>query len=995
MGRVYLGESPGGRLVAIKVMRPEHAIDPEFLMRFKREVAAARLVGGYHTAQVIDADPEAEAPWMVTAYISGPALHSRVDQDGPLSPEELRRLAAGLAEGLTAIHAAGLVHRDLKPGNVLMADDGPRIIDFGLSRPTGADAISVTMTGKLLGTLAFMSPEQVNGDVAGPASDVFSLGGVLLYAASGHTPFGSASLGATSFAILHDEPDLGPVSEPLRDIVRSCLAKDPQARPAPAALLAALAGLPRPLPSQRFLPPERTIPPETGSAPPGGLSARIPRLASTRGLAERILRPYRFPAPKPQTAPAADASAGPGAGGAPGAPGGTRRLPRRTPREPAAEQRPAAGIHAVGVPATSVQVRPATDGWTVLAGDPGGQWIASADADGTIALWDAGTGMPIRSWPTGRGIRALAGGPENLLAVVADDSVIHLWDAWDGTERAAFSCGTGRIDALTFAPARTAASRDFGAAGDAGPGGVGPGGGVGLGSVAGAGGGTGPESPAGLDGLRLTTGGPDGIQLWDIPLSSPPVLTAEFQCGFRVTSISYGASDAILAAGSANGRVLAWDLTLAKRDLWPTPVDATVDGLYTYAGAVLAVAWDATAGKWVSVGSDGPNGGFQAAAVLGSTATTAVAEAGTGRIRVFLNGKPERSWYLRGMDTPMRGVGALSLRDGILMTGPAGVTHFWDRPRRRMQRPEGVRAAAARLAVSADESMLALSDDQHGLGVFDIADGLVTQRWWRQCEGTVTALSFTPDGKRLATAGDSVRGWNTGNGGTLRSPRGGAGSTRALAYDQSGRRLAAAGEDGTIPLWEGQRLRRTLTGHQGPVLAVAFGPAGGDLDGLLITAGSDNTIRVWDTVTGQETRCLTGLGYQVRTLVASDTCVAVGGADGGVRLYSPEHLHAGPSPSAAQAQPAGQAWADVPVLRGHVHAITAMSFAGNGQRLVTGGRDGTAWCWDLATRQATLVLAPRADGWAAAETRADGSWQGYGDPDGWIWHADGLARKPL
>jgi WD40 repeat protein len=958
MARVYLGESPGGRLVAIKVMRPEHAIDPEFLMRFKREVAAARLVGGYHTAQVIDADPEAEAPWMVTAYISGPALHTRVDQDGPLSPEELRRLAAGLAEGLTAIHAAGLIHRDLKPGNVLMADDGPRIIDFGLARPTSADAISVTMTGKLLGTLAFMSPEQVNGDVAGPASDVFSLGGVLFYAASGHPPFGSVSLGATSFAILQQEPDLGPISEPMRDIVRSCLAKDPHSRPAPAELLAALASL--------------------------------PRLASTRGLADRILRPYRFPLPAQQTAPAADAPAGPGA---PRVPGGTRRLPRRTPREPAAEQRSAVGP----------QVRPATDGWTLLAGDPDGQWIASADADGTIALWDAGTGTPIRSWPTGHGIRALASGPENLLAVVADDSVIHLWDAGYGTECAAFSCGTGRIDALTFVPARTAASRNFAAPGDA----------PGLGS-------TGPENPARLDGLRLTAGGPDGIQLWDIPLSSPPVLTAEFQCGFRVTSIAYGSSDAILAAGSANGRVLAWDLTLAKRDLWPTPVEATVDGPYTYAGAVLALAWDDTADTWVSVGSDGPNGGFQAAAVLGpaagasgvgasvtgasaagasaagtSTAITAVADEGTGRIRVFLSGKPERSWYLRGMDTPMRGVGALSSRDMILMTGPAGVTHIWDRPRRRMQRPGVSGATAATLAVSADESMLALSDDQHRLGVFDIADGSVTRRWWRQCEGTVTALSFTPDGKRLTTAGDSVRGWNTGNGGALRPPRGGSGSTRALAYDQSGRRLAAAGEDGTIPLWEGQRLRRTLTGHQGPVLAVAFGPAGGELDGLLITAGSDNTIRVWDTITGQETRCLTGLGYQVRTLIASDTCVAAGGADGGVRLYTPEDLLAGHNPPAAQAQPARDAWADVPVLHGHVHAITAMSFTGNGQRLVTGGRDGTAWCWDLATRQATLVLAPRADGWAAAETRADGSWQGYGDPDGWIWHADGLARKPL
>jgi len=183
MGQVFKGKSPGGRQVAVKVIRPELAGEPGFLTRFAREVAAARMVSGLFTAPVVDADPTAPLPWLVTGYVNGPSLSEAVNEHGPLPVASVLALAAGLAEGLAAVHAAGVVHRDLKPSNVLLAADGPRVIDFGISR--AVDATDLTRTGMVIGSPAFMSPEQVEDSEVGPASDVFSLGSVLVFAATG------------------------------------------------------------------------------------------------------------------------------------------------------------------------------------------------------------------------------------------------------------------------------------------------------------------------------------------------------------------------------------------------------------------------------------------------------------------------------------------------------------------------------------------------------------------------------------------------------------------------------------------------------------------------------------------------------------------------------------------------------------------------------------------------------------------------------------------
>jgi hypothetical protein len=238
MGQVYLGESPGGRLVAVKVIRAELAGDPEFRARFAREVATARTVSGIYTVPVVDADVDGPQPWLVTAYVDGPSLADRVRDLGPLTPAEVLTLAAGLAEGLEVIHAVGVVHRDLKPSNVLLAQDGPRIIDFGISRAT--ELPGVTRTGWVTGSPGYMSPEQAEGGVVGSASDVFSLGSVLAFAATGREPFGSGSLPSVLYRVVHSQPDSDGIAEPLRSLVARCLAKDPAWRPSAGEVVAEL-----------------------------------------------------------------------------------------------------------------------------------------------------------------------------------------------------------------------------------------------------------------------------------------------------------------------------------------------------------------------------------------------------------------------------------------------------------------------------------------------------------------------------------------------------------------------------------------------------------------------------------------------------------------------------------------------------------------------------------------------------------------------------------
>ncbi|MET8216685.1 serine/threonine-protein kinase [Streptomyces hirsutus] len=240
MGLVYLARSASGRRVAIKTVRTELAEDQLFRVRFTREVEAARAVSGFYTAAVVDADPRAAVPWLATAYVPAPSLEEIVNECGPLPAQAVRWLAAGVAEALHSIHGAGLVHRDLKPSNVLVVEDGPRVIDFGIA--SGVSNTRLTMTNVAVGTPAYMSPEQAKDSrsVTG-ASDVFSLGSTLVFAATGHAPFHGANPVETVFMLLREGPDLDGLPDELRPLIESCMQMEAPARPSPADLQSQLA----------------------------------------------------------------------------------------------------------------------------------------------------------------------------------------------------------------------------------------------------------------------------------------------------------------------------------------------------------------------------------------------------------------------------------------------------------------------------------------------------------------------------------------------------------------------------------------------------------------------------------------------------------------------------------------------------------------------------------------------------------------------------------
>ena len=241
MGSVYLARSDRGRTVAVKLVQPELAAQPEFRQRFKREVDAARRVGGEWTAPVLDADTEAATPWVATGYVAGPSLHEVVtDTYGPLPERSVFLLANGLVKALRDIHNAGLIHRDLKPSNVMITIDGPRVIDFGIARALESGE-GLTRTGAAVGSPGFMSPEQCRGEILTPASDIFCLGSVLAFAATGRSPFGDANSAMTALMlrIVQGQQDLEGVPEGIRPLIESCLAQDPATRPTLDQLLQA------------------------------------------------------------------------------------------------------------------------------------------------------------------------------------------------------------------------------------------------------------------------------------------------------------------------------------------------------------------------------------------------------------------------------------------------------------------------------------------------------------------------------------------------------------------------------------------------------------------------------------------------------------------------------------------------------------------------------------------------------------------------------------
>lgn len=242
MGVVYLAETRTGRKLALKAILKEYVQDPEFRTRFRAEVATAMKVRGRFLATVIDADPEGAQPWLAVEYVAGPSLTAVVRAQGPLPEPDVRRVVAGVAEALRSVHQAGIVHRDLKPSNILLGQEGPFVIDFGIAK--ALDTTSLTRTGLKVGTPSFMAPEQVRGSISTPAADVWALGAVALYAATGQRAFGEGDTTVVYYRVVHEEPDLSTCPAWLLPLVQACLAKDPEARPSLQEVLDFLDGAP-------------------------------------------------------------------------------------------------------------------------------------------------------------------------------------------------------------------------------------------------------------------------------------------------------------------------------------------------------------------------------------------------------------------------------------------------------------------------------------------------------------------------------------------------------------------------------------------------------------------------------------------------------------------------------------------------------------------------------------------------------------------------------
>ncbi|MCX5406697.1 serine/threonine protein kinase [Streptomyces sp. NBC_00335] len=648
MGQVYLATSPGGRKVAVKLIRPELAATPQFRVRFAREVDAARQVGGFHTAQVVDADPEASAPWLVTAYIHGPTLQQVVAQRGPLAPEEVRRLGAGLAEGLAAIHGCGLVHRDLKPGNVIIAEDGPRIIDFGIAR--AVDASSLTATGSVIGTYAYMSPEQIRADRAGPASDVFALGSVVAFAATGRSPFDAPTLLTVVQRILDEPPALDGVDGRLRSLLDSCLAKDPADRPSVSDLPArfvddagsgtAVVPPPRPEPTVA-LTPARHAPAPPRAEQPRPATVRDP---GVRGGADADADPYAAtrtgPVPAAPAAPAAPVPSAP----EPSAPEpATARVSRRTLLFGGLAAAAAAGV---GVPlllnrddGNSLE---GPSGITALSFSPDGKTLAASSTDGKIWRWDLSTRQStVTRVETPKYMQATVFSRDLALLVRAEENKVQLWDV-----------GTGRsVATFTGAPTGPAQEGFLHS--------------VGL-------------SP---DGKTVAASSREGLYVWDVPSGRAPTVHEDAKSGPAafspdggllvggfpvqvrqlpadqlVATVSGGQNeDARLAVFSPDGQILA----LAQVDytvrLWNAGSRQDLASLDRHGTEILALAFHPGGRLLASADSDGKTflwdtaSGSTTATFTGDGEVAAVAFSPDGKtLAAGLSGGTVHLWPVQG-----------------------------------------------------------------------------------------------------------------------------------------------------------------------------------------------------------------------------------------------------------------------------------------------------------------------------------------------------------
>jgi WD40 repeat protein len=774
MGQVFLGISPGGRKVAVKLLHEGIARDPEFRKRFAREVTAARRVGGFHTAQVVNADADAMPPWMATAYIPGPSLEEAVREHGPMGAEAVRALGAALAEGLAAIHDCGLIHRDLKPANIIVTDDGPRIMDFGIAHLLDATS-TLTATGKIIGTYGYMSPEQIKGDPVGPQSDIFSLGSVLTYAATGHGPF-NARWPAAVYSITLEEPDLRGVPASLRDVIVSCLAKRPAGRPALSDLL-------------RRLGEAGATGPAQGAGYPWAGEPTRPKAATPRGAAAAAraqpTAPTRPKTTSPMPGAAAPARAQPTAPTRPRA-----AAPAQAPEAPARPKKAAGGADRPDRPAAQAQEQPGA------AKPPNGGQPASREVsiDAVTLDGQASVVMPA----------AIAFSPDGRLLAVAGSfgagrpAEVRFWDVSAGRLDSPPASG-GKTKALT----NPSAALFF--------------------------------SPNGR--FLACQAGSSAPQLWDMPARQPARLAAAGEPG-APARLTFSPDGRLMAAIHDNQQLRLWDAATGRPLGGPLLTSARVCGpVFSPDGHVLAFPDSAGTMRFWRVTSAGSPQRLPIDSPADSTriafsrdgSLVAIARKGPGssaRPLIYsLATFRQQGGQPGGAEFPVNllrfspsGV-FLAAADAGYQPSRAKVTFaFWDvteaQPRARTV--NGLAGVARKIAFSPDSRLLSVltrsrggkpdtSGERQAIHLWDTARDRPAGASPVDCvtRRPAAAMEFSRDGRLLATGSSdqSVTLWYTATMDSVALPRKMTGSDPVLAFSPDGTRLATAAP-GVLRVWD-------------------------------------------------------------------------------------------------------------------------------------------------------------------------------------------------
>ncbi len=966
MGEVWRGtDRQLKRPVAVKVMQDRLA-DPR---RFEREAQIAARLQHPGITVVYDFGTYDGVPYIVMELLVGQNLADMLER----APG--RRLPVGTAvslvvqaaRALEAAHADRIIHRDLKPANLFLQDNGGlKICDFGIARIADAPD-GLTSGGYVLGTARYMSPEQCDSAEIDERSDLYSLGCVLYELLTGQPPFPAGGQRAIMNQHMNTPPasprTLRPdIPRQLSSVVLDMLAKDPGDRPADAGVVAARLEAVLPVYTSaagNAVSHEKSRSPYPAPADDGEstVSREHPQALRVRQDPRVAAKQRDLLAPSPEVRPA---------------PLPAGELDAIRPQRPAVGTSPPLST----LPSPQLQVAPSAGSWSLLAFDPSGRWLATADGDGTITLWDAASGLPVRSWSAEAHVLAMAAGPDNRLAVGGDDGCARIWDVEWATLRGQFRGHVGGVQAvaLDHSGIRLAAGDADGVVRLWDPGSREP---VTVERLAHC-----AVTALAFDpsGGQLAAGGEDSkVRVWDVRSPNKAILLAEPPYDEEATAIAFDAAGGQLAIGGADGQVRVWDLG--------SPGHRWQSAHQDHDGDVLALAWNAQERHWVSVGSDGclgvgdgekrpviERGYLRAAAVSVASDRGAVIDDGSGRIHTFRIGDPGVRQCLPGSDTILNGVAFGPSGELVIIGGADGMLHLWDARRRTLRSVGASGYSISAVAGSPSGRQAAVCREDGRVTVCSIAEGSLTEAWAHQCPEPAPAVIFSPDGSRVAAAADAVRVWRTRDGSACDALPESAQRSRGIAYDRTGRRLAAAGADGAVRVWDAAAnvLLHILAGHKGVVHAAAFSPS----SGLLATAGADGTIGIWDPDRGRHLLSLTGWECRARVLAfnPADGTLAIGGTDGVVRLREPS------------------SWTQTRAWPAHVHGITAMCFDPGGRRLATVGRDGTARIWDLATGSAELVLLLRQGRWAAVF--ADGAVRENGDAAGLIWYALGLSRRP-